>query len=443
MKASTRGILTSGAAALSVGAVMVATWAPSEFMRGLQVQLPVDFAADTLPLDAGVPVEPPSDDELDSALALIEQLAPVTDGRVVTVRLDSDENPGTVTVGPPQPNATSTAEAALTGESSDDLSGPESLDEPAPQDAASDAIDNIYSISRYWANYVSLELGPWLLDWVPLGYLVSDQIYIWYPDFVLPTVDSFVYDFLDPVVNDPLNLEVWTDGISDIMSTAATGIAEGVRNEVEYIVTFGWFPIPLPPLPNFPLPGLSSSPTSAAVALTSTEAEETATEATTDGSATNGIGESAAEDATDTESVDETTEAPSQESAEEESGDATEAPAQGQPEGPGAATVEAVDESTDEIGDDSSAERASEAQDPAQGPVDDAPDAVDESDLADEAGDTDLPVDADDQSDPADQSGDEDATQDTDGSDSDDSSGDGDNASDSDSDDTATSGSDS
>jgi len=121
--------------------------------------------------------------------------------------------------------------------------------DPVPLNAVSNINDGVYAISRYWANYVSLELGPWLINWIPFGYLISDQIYIWYPAFVLPTVDSFVYDFLDPVVNEPLNPAVWIDGIRAIITTAVDGVVTGIVDEIRYIVSLCWLPIPLPPLP--------------------------------------------------------------------------------------------------------------------------------------------------------------------------------------------------
>jgi len=145
--------------------------------------------------------------------------------------------------------------------------------------AASDAIDSVYAVARYWANYVSLELGPWLINWVPFGYLISDQIYIWYPTFTLPVVDSFVYDFLDPVVNDPLNPAVWSEGLTAIANTAANGISSGITQEINYLVSLQWFPIPLPPLPSLPslpLPAATTTlaaPQAAAVDTTAAEGQ--------------------------------------------------------------------------------------------------------------------------------------------------------------------------
>lgn len=247
MSASTRVVLTTGFAALSLAALAVTTAVPPMAMKTIQVVRPATFTAEVAADASGTPTEPPpSEDDLDSALALIEQLATVADGRVVTVRLDGGKDPGYVTIAPAATNAQ--------GGSAGNI-GQGALDGPETQNAASDLIDSVYSVTRYWANYVSTELGPSLINWVPLGYLLSDQILIWYPDFVLPTVDSFVYDFLDPVVDDPLNLTVWVDGVSDIINTAATGISDAISSEINYIVTLGWWPFPLPPLPDGTLAG--------------------------------------------------------------------------------------------------------------------------------------------------------------------------------------------
>ncbi|AQT79047.1 hypothetical protein B1R94_06835 [Mycolicibacterium litorale] len=141
--------------------------------------------------------------------------------------------------------------------------------------AASNAIDSVYGVARYWANYVSLELGPWLLGFVPFGYLISDQIYIWYPTFTLPVVDSFVYDFLDPVVNDPLNPAVWANGLNAIATTAGNGLNSGITQEINYIVSLQWLPFPIPPLPPLPF-AAAVAPAAAQAADLASSTEATA-----------------------------------------------------------------------------------------------------------------------------------------------------------------------
>ncbi len=140
-----------------------------------------------------------------------------------------------------------------------------------PYNTASNVINAVYGVSRYWANYVSLELGPWLIGWIPFGYLINDQIYIWYPTFVLPVVDSFVYDFLDPVVNDPLNPTVWANGLSAIANTAWNGVVSGVGQEIDYLLSLRWLPFPIPPLPPLPFAAAQQQTATLAADLATTE----------------------------------------------------------------------------------------------------------------------------------------------------------------------------
>ncbi|QZT55040.1 hypothetical protein [Mycolicibacterium austroafricanum] len=281
MNVSARAALAAGVTALTGGALMFTPSVLPATMSTVEVVRPVAFAAD------GTPIKPVSDDDVRAALELIGNLGSVAGPRKVTVRLGGHDHPEAarailptahvVDSGGADPASVDAPAAAADGQA---------LDEPVVQNAASDLIDTVYSISRYWANYVSLDLGPWLINWIPFGYLISDQIYIWYPDFVLPVVDSFVYDFLDPVVNDPLNLNVWLDGIGDIINTALTGVFNGVVGEIQYALSFDWFPIPLPPLPPFPpLPIFDAAgATSTEVTLASSETDEAAVETTdTDG----------------------------------------------------------------------------------------------------------------------------------------------------------------
>lgn len=239
MSSSIRAVFTAGVVALTGSALVVC---PSLLPARVEVARPVTIAASVTALTS--PVEPPSADELKSALTLV--------GHLAQPPIDAD--------------GTRVEVAAL--------------DDPAVLNAASTVIDDVYAVTRYWANYVSLELGPWLLNWLPLGYLISDQIYIWYPDFVLPTVDSFVYDFLDPVVNDVLNPAVWLDGINAVINTAANGVVNGIAAEINYVLSLGWFPIPLPPLPTPPLPRVAVESTPAVTAAVSSEVDEVLTDTT-------------------------------------------------------------------------------------------------------------------------------------------------------------------
>ncbi|WP_163892128.1 hypothetical protein [Mycolicibacterium hippocampi] len=386
MRRSTRTMLTTGVAALSVGALVTTPSLPPEALRTVLGFRPLTLSTElstaiTQPA-SGASVTRVSEAELETALALIEQLAPVADGRLVTVGLDGDDGPGAATVAP----ARSGDAAAATGELPGDPATAQAIEDPAPLNAASDLIDGVYSFTRYWANYVSLELGPWLINWVPFGYLISDQIYIWYPDFVLPVVDSFVYDFLDPVVNNPLDLGVWFDGIGDIINTAVTGVYNGIVSEIDYVLSFGWFPIPLPPLPDFPLPGLTSDSTVATAAPTADDLGANVTDAD-DVTEDSPVEEGAEAE----EAGEESAEPPAQEDPAETAVDDVDAPTelkrQEIPEGP-------VDEGTEE---DEEAAVDEEADEPETEVSEDAPDsaaAEPETDDADRADDKDTASDS-------------------------------------------------
>ena len=153
-------------------------------------------------------------------------------------------------IGPsPTGGSSSTTAPAITGFTAPPIAAVDDDGQVEVQNVASDVIDSVYSFTKYWANYVALDLGPWLINWVPFGYLVSDQINIWYNAFVLPVVDSFVYKFLDPIVNDPLNLGVWWNGAVAIADAAIKGVGAGIAGEINYVFSLGWLPFPLPPLP--------------------------------------------------------------------------------------------------------------------------------------------------------------------------------------------------
>lgn len=231
MHASIRAALAAGVTVLTGSALAIAPTVQPLSAPPTRITAPISFTAGS----AGIPAA--TDAQLLTALAAF--VPPPSSG--------SPASRGASAVAIEEPAG------------GDDPAQQATADDPVVLNAASDVIDTVYAFTRYWANYVSLELGPWLINWIPFGYLISDQIQIWYPNFVLPVVDSFVYDFLDPVVNDPLNLAVWAQGIGDIIDAAVTGVVNGVSAEIQYILDFRWFPIPLPPLPSFPIPGAASA----------------------------------------------------------------------------------------------------------------------------------------------------------------------------------------
>jgi hypothetical protein len=121
----------------------------------------------------------------------------------------------------------------------------------APLNAASDGLNSAYQWLQYWVNY-GIELADYVLQFLPFGYFIADQINIFYDFLITPIADSIVYGLIDPILNDPLNLSTWVDGLIHVGQTSVTAaINTGI---VEFNYFFGWLIPPLPPRPIPPLP---------------------------------------------------------------------------------------------------------------------------------------------------------------------------------------------
>lgn len=142
-----------------------------------------------------------------------------------------------------------------------------------PQNAASDFVTSAYQFIQYWVDY-GVELAGWVLGWIPGGYLIGDQINIFYDNLVRPVADTVVYNLINPVLNAPLNLGVWVNGIVDVgWSVVAGAINTGIA-EANYFL--GWILPPLPPLPLPPLPFAATVQTTSLAATTPTPTLSTA-----------------------------------------------------------------------------------------------------------------------------------------------------------------------
>jgi hypothetical protein len=115
----------------------------------------------------------------------------------------------------------------------------------AAQNAATNAVDYAYSVLTYWTDY-GVELADYALQFVPMGYLISSQINIIYPQ-VIGVTDSIVYDLIDPVLEDPLDPATYLDGLIDVAVSTINALVNVVLAEVDYF--FGWLIPPLPPRP--------------------------------------------------------------------------------------------------------------------------------------------------------------------------------------------------
>jgi hypothetical protein len=140
---------------------------------------------------------------------------------------------------------------------------------PTTLNAASNTVDAVYQSILYWTDYFALDLAPYVLGWIPIvGGLITNQIYAIYPP-VIDFTDSVVYDLIDPVLNDPLNLAVWANGISAVAYTAGASVINVGINEVNVVINYvlGWLP-PLPPIPPIPPWTLSTAAVSKTFAAT-------------------------------------------------------------------------------------------------------------------------------------------------------------------------------
>ncbi len=122
---------------------------------------------------------------------------------------------------------------------------------PVTFNAASDSINSAYEFIQYWVEY-GIELANYALQFIPGGFLISDQIDIFYYNLIQPINESIVYGLIDPVVNDPLNLAVWVDGLTYVGQTAVNAAINTGIAEFNYFI--GWLIPPLPPLPLPPFP---------------------------------------------------------------------------------------------------------------------------------------------------------------------------------------------
>lgn len=133
---------------------------------------------------------------------------------------------------------------------------------PAVANSITNGIDQAYQFVQYWVDY-GVNLAQWGAGFVPvIGGLVSAQIGIVYDNLVRPIANSFVYNLVDPIINDP--------SFSNIVNSFGRfggDIVNSVINlawaEVRYI---------LPPLP--PLPGLALQATTPADAAASATVHE-------------------------------------------------------------------------------------------------------------------------------------------------------------------------
>lgn len=133
---------------------------------------------------------------------------------------------------------------------------------PVVASSLTNGIDQAYQFIQYWVDY-GVDLAQWGAGFVPvIGGLVSAQIGIAYDNLVRPIANSFVYNLVDPILNDP--------SFSNIVNSFGRFGSDIVNS----VINFAWAEARyfLPPLP--PLPGLALQTTTDANGAAPTSVHE-------------------------------------------------------------------------------------------------------------------------------------------------------------------------
>ncbi|SKG08989.1 Uncharacterised protein [Mycobacteroides abscessus subsp. bolletii] len=133
---------------------------------------------------------------------------------------------------------------------------------PVVASSLTNGINQAYQFIQYWVDY-GVDLAQWGAGFVPvIGGLVSAQIGIVYDNLVRPIANSFVYNLVDPILNDP--------SFSNIVNSFGRFGSDIVNS----VINFAWAEARyfLPPLP--PLPGLALQTTTDANGAAPTSVHE-------------------------------------------------------------------------------------------------------------------------------------------------------------------------
>lgn len=161
-----------------------------------------------------------------------------------TSRVDLAASVKPLVLEPPSPRQLETARAAIRRLDPDAALGlPVAAAAPTPQNAASDVITAGYQFIQYWVDY-GVNLAQYVLQFIPYGYLIGAQVGIVYYELIRPISDSVVYDLINPIVNDPLNIWTYINGAVAVGQTTVVSLINTGIAEFNYF--FGWL---IPPLP--------------------------------------------------------------------------------------------------------------------------------------------------------------------------------------------------
>ncbi len=123
------------------------------------------------------------------------------------------------------------------GVTAEDLTTPE----VGVTNAASDLVDAIYVPVRngidYGVDVLQAALAP-----IPLVNIAGDQVSILWNSLVQPVSNSVVFDLIDPVLNQPLNINSYINGAYDVGVTTVDSLIDTGINEINYFAGFPLIP---------------------------------------------------------------------------------------------------------------------------------------------------------------------------------------------------------
>ena len=130
---------------------------------------------------------------------------------------------------------------------------------PAPTNAASDWLTNAYQGIQAWVDWgvdYAIELLYWAGWWFWPAASLAGQVDIFYNTLIQPISNNIFYYGVVPIVNDPLNLSVWTQAIRNVVRMSIPPVVNFGIAEFNYF--FGWLIPPIPPMP--PIGPLAATP---------------------------------------------------------------------------------------------------------------------------------------------------------------------------------------
>ncbi|WP_102144882.1 hypothetical protein [Mycobacterium hubeiense] len=107
--------------------------------------------------------------------------------------------------------------------------------------AASDLVNAIYIPVRDGISY-GVDVLQAVLDPIPFVEIVGDQVNLLYDVLAEPIADSVVFGLIDPVLNDPLNINSYIDGAFNVGNATINALINTGIAEVDYVLGGGWIP---------------------------------------------------------------------------------------------------------------------------------------------------------------------------------------------------------